>query len=60
VLLNFVMSQAPPVFALTAGIQPYEWGKKGSSSKAAQYASAAALPGFTIDENKTYAEVGTL
>ena len=50
------MSQAR-VFALAAGIQSYDWGKIGSSSKAAQYAQSAAQPSFTIDENKPYAEV---
>jgi mannose-6-phosphate isomerase len=51
------MNPASPVFTLAAGVQSYEWGKKGSSSKAAQYAYEAALPGFTIDEQKPYAEV---
>ena len=52
-----IMSLPRPVFALAAGIQSYDWGKKGSSSKAAQYAHASGLPGFAIDEEKPYAEV---
>lgn len=51
------MSLAPPVFALAAGIQSYDWGKQGSKSKAAKYAQAASQPGFVIDEGKPYAEV---
>lgn len=44
-----------PAFQLSCGVQAYEWGKIGSSSKAAQYGRTT--PGFEIDEKKPYAEV---
>ena len=47
---------SPSILNLTPGIQDYAWGKKGSSSLAAQLA-AVSIPDFKIDENKTYAEV---
>lgn len=45
------------IFALQAYTQNYDWGKLGSTSKAAAYARIA-TPGFEIDEEKPYAEVG--
>ncbi|KZS94051.1 mannose-6-phosphate isomerase [Sistotremastrum niveocremeum HHB9708] len=51
------MSSAPPVFALAAGLQSYDWGKLGKESKAAQYALSAALPDFELVEDKPYAEL---
>jgi len=45
-----------PVFKIAPGIQSYDWGKRGSSSLAAQLATES-VPDFEIDENKTYAEV---
>lgn len=45
-----------PVFKITPGIQPYAWGKKGSSSLAAQLADKC-IPDFKVDEDNTYAEV---
>lgn len=47
---------APPVFKIAPGIQSYDWGKKGSSSLAAQLAEES-VPDFQVDENKPYAEV---
>ena len=47
----------PGIFALQAYTQNYDWGKLGSTSKAAAYARIA-TPGFEIDEEKPYAEVG--
>ncbi|HEV7738083.1 MAG TPA: type I phosphomannose isomerase catalytic subunit [Chlamydiales bacterium] len=44
------------ILPISGGVQSYDWGKLGSTSKAAQYA-AKDLPGFTIDERKPYAEV---
>lgn len=46
-----------PVFKITPGIQDYAWGKKGSSSLAAQLATKSIGDDFTVDEDKTYAEV---
>lgn len=45
------------VFKIIPTTQKYDWGKIGSSSKVAQYASASKLPGFTLDENTPYAEL---
>jgi mannose-6-phosphate isomerase len=45
-----------PVFKLAPGIQSYAWGKRGGASLAAQLASKS-IPGFEVDEDKTYAEV---
>jgi mannose-6-phosphate isomerase len=46
------------IFALQAYTQNYDWGKLGSASKAAAYARVA-TPGFEVDEEKPYAEVGS-
>lgn len=45
-----------PVFKIAPGIQSYDWGKRGSASLAAQFASES-VPDFSVDEKKTYAEV---
>jgi mannose-6-phosphate isomerase len=45
-----------PVFKVTPGIQSYAWGKKGSSSLAAQLGERC-ISDFKVDEEKTYAEV---
>jgi len=47
---------ASKIFALQAYTQSYDWGKLGSSSKAAAYARVA-TPGFEVDEGKPYAEL---
>lgn len=47
-------SQAP-IFRIDCKVQSYDWGKVGSSSKVAKF--AASSPGFTVDENRPYAEV---
>lgn len=44
------------VFPVIGGTQSYDWGKLGSDSKAAQYASAG-IPNFHVEESKPYAEV---
>ena len=49
-------NMSAPVFKLHAGIQPYAWGKKGSSSLAAQLGETC-VPEHTTDEDTTYAEV---
>lgn len=48
-----------PLIQLQCGVNSYEWGKKGNSSRAAQFA-AASLPenDFKIEDEKPYAEVG--
>ena len=48
------------VFKIIPTTQKYDWGKIGLSSKVAQYATAAKLPGFTLDENAPYAEVSSI
>ncbi|KIM27194.1 hypothetical protein M408DRAFT_71570 [Serendipita vermifera MAFF 305830] len=48
--------EVPSSFLLKAFTQSYDWGKLGSTSKAAQYAKAA-NPAFALDENKPYAEL---
>jgi len=45
------------VFKIAPTTQKYDWGKIGTSSKVAQFASASQLAGFTIDERSPYAEV---
>jgi mannose-6-phosphate isomerase len=45
-----------PVFKIAPGIQAYHWGKRGSTSLAAQLASES-TPDFEVDESKSYAEV---
>jgi hypothetical protein len=43
---------------LTLAGNNYPWGKKGSNSLAAKYASATPGGHFKLDEAKEYAEVG--
>ncbi|KAF9575641.1 Mannose-6-phosphate isomerase [Mortierella alpina] len=43
------------IFRLDCSAQSYDWGKVGSSSKAAQF--AASSPEFTVDETRPYAEL---
>jgi hypothetical protein len=50
------MSDGSTAFLLHAYTQSYDWGKLGSTSKAAQYAQTA-NPSFDLDENRPYAEV---
>ncbi|KIJ41488.1 hypothetical protein M422DRAFT_255393 [Sphaerobolus stellatus SS14] len=45
------------VFSIVGGVQSYDWGKIGSKSKAAQFASKGGIPNFTIDNFKPYAEL---
>ncbi|ODQ63185.1 mannose-6-phosphate isomerase [Nadsonia fulvescens var. elongata DSM 6958] len=45
-----------PLFQLDCGTQSYDWGKIGSSSKVAQFASAT-NPGFTVNPDQPYAEL---
>ncbi|KAJ7643311.1 mannose-6-phosphate isomerase [Mycena polygramma] len=47
----------PPVFKIIPTAQQYDWGKIGSNSKVAQFASASKIPGFTLDESAPYAEL---
>ena len=47
------------IFKIVPTTQKYDWGKIGLSSKVAQYAAAAKIPGFTLDEKAPYAEVST-
>ena len=50
------MADFRPIFAITPGVQSYEWGKRGSDSLTAQLAGVC-VEGFEVDEDKTYAEV---
>ncbi|KAJ7066652.1 mannose-6-phosphate isomerase [Mycena amicta] len=43
------------VFKILATAQQYDWGKIGSSSKVAQFATT--IPGFSLDETAPYAEL---
>ncbi|PCH37027.1 mannose-6-phosphate isomerase [Wolfiporia cocos MD-104 SS10] len=45
------------VFKIIPTTQKYDWGKIGLSSKVAQYAAAAKVPGFALDEKAPYAEL---
>ncbi|THH16926.1 hypothetical protein EW146_g3799 [Bondarzewia mesenterica] len=51
------MPSFPPVFKITPTVQQYDWGKLGLSSKVAQFAKAAGLPDFSVDDNAPYAEL---
>jgi hypothetical protein len=55
--LYYTMSSAP-VFKIIPGVQSYAWGKKGSSSLAAQLGERS-IPDFSIDDEKPYAEVSS-
>ncbi|KAI0075587.1 mannos-6-phosphate isomerase [Panus rudis PR-1116 ss-1] len=46
-----------PVFKIIPTTQKYDWGKIGLSSKVAQFAAAAKVPDFALDENAPYAEL---
>ncbi|KAL1897264.1 Mannose-6-phosphate isomerase [Ceratocystis pirilliformis] len=46
-----------PLIRLQCGVNSYEWGKFGSSSAAAKYAAATPAEGFTVQEDKPYAEL---
>jgi hypothetical protein len=49
------MTDFQPIFAITPGVQSYEWGKRGSDSLTAQLVRVC-VDGFEVDEDKTYAE----
>ena len=51
------MMAGTEVFQITPTTQQYDWGKLGSSSKVAQFASASRIPGFSYREDTPYAEV---
>ena len=51
------MASTAPVFKIIPTTQKYDWGKKGLSSKVAQFAVASKIPGFALDEESPYAEV---
>ncbi|KAJ6561175.1 mannose-6-phosphate isomerase [Mycena vulgaris] len=46
-----------PVFKIIPTTQKYDWGKIGTSSKVAQFASASKIPGFTLEDSAPYAEL---
>ncbi|KAK6363831.1 Mannose-6-phosphate isomerase [Orbilia blumenaviensis] len=45
-----------PLYELRCGVNNYDWGKPGSTSRAAQFAAAASID-LTINESKPYAEL---
>ncbi|KAJ7849963.1 mannose-6-phosphate isomerase [Mycena olivaceomarginata] len=45
------------VFKIIPTTQKYDWGKIGTNSKVAQFASASKIPGFTLEESAPYAEL---
>ncbi|KAF9391713.1 Mannose-6-phosphate isomerase [Podila verticillata] len=45
----------PPIFRLDCKAQSYDWGKIGSASEVARFASSS--PAFTVDNSKPYAEL---
>ncbi len=51
---------APSVIQLKCFCKNDPWGKKGSDSRAARYATQAPGTEFKIDENKEYSEVQAL
>ncbi|KAF8196857.1 mannos-6-phosphate isomerase [Mycena galopus ATCC 62051] len=46
-----------PIFKIVPTTQKYDWGKIGTNSKVAQFASASKIPGFTLEESAPYAEL---
>ncbi|KAI0052649.1 mannose-6-phosphate isomerase [Auriscalpium vulgare] len=48
---------ATPIFKITPTVQQYDWGKLGLSSKVAQFATAAGLADFVVDDSSPYAEL---
>lgn len=46
-----------PLFRLQCGVNSYDWGKKGSESAAAKFAAATPADGFSIQDDKPYAEL---
>ncbi|PMD15628.1 mannose-6-phosphate isomerase [Hyaloscypha hepaticicola] len=46
-----------PLIRLQCGANSYDWGKKGQSSAAAKFAAATPADGFTIQDDKPYAEL---
>ncbi|KAF7356952.1 Mannose-6-phosphate isomerase [Mycena venus] len=46
-----------PVFKIIPTTQKYDWGKIGTNSKVAQFASASKIPGFILEESAPYAEL---
>ncbi|KAJ3526360.1 hypothetical protein NMY22_g10195 [Coprinellus aureogranulatus] len=45
------------VFKVIPTTQSYDWGKHGRNAKVAAFAEASKIPGFTVEEDKPYAEV---
>ncbi|KAK4200918.1 mannose-6-phosphate isomerase [Triangularia verruculosa] len=46
-----------PLIRLQCGANSYDWGKKGADSAAARFAAATPSDGFTIQDDKPYAEL---
>lgn len=46
-----------PLIRLQCGVNTYDWGKKGSDSAAARFATATPAPDFSVQEDQPYAEV---
>jgi mannose-6-phosphate isomerase len=46
-----------PLIRLQCGVNSYDWGKIGKSSTAAKCAAATPADGFSIQDDKPYAEV---
>ncbi|OJJ49941.1 hypothetical protein ASPZODRAFT_128524 [Penicilliopsis zonata CBS 506.65] len=46
-----------PLFRLQCGVNSYDWGKIGHESTAAKYAATTAVPNFSIEAEKPYAEL---
>ncbi|KAK4175341.1 mannose-6-phosphate isomerase [Triangularia setosa] len=46
-----------PLIRLQCGANSYDWGKKGNNSAAARFAAATPSDGFTIQDDKPYAEL---
>lgn len=46
-----------PLFRLQCGVNSYDWGRVGNDSSAAKFAAATPADGFSIQEDKPYAEV---
>ncbi|KAK3934757.1 mannose-6-phosphate isomerase [Diplogelasinospora grovesii] len=46
-----------PLIRLQCGVNSYDWGKKGQTSAAAKFAAATPSSGFSIQDDRPYAEL---
>jgi len=55
--ISISLTMQVPLIRLQCGVNSYDWGKVGKDSAAAKFAAATPADGFSIKEDKPYAEV---